>query len=92
MIETAANSDGAAAPCAGQAVRERIRLILLAEFRYWNESEPADAQATAVRVGAIGAISNVMAALCGHPAPWHQAAMEQNVAAADPIATTTQTN
>lgn len=67
-----AGSDGASEACAGAAVRRRVREILLAEFAYWNDDQPGDDEAmSAIRMGATGAVSNVLAALTGRPAAWH---------------------
>lgn len=41
--------------------------VVLREFAYWRDSESPAA------VGAVGASANILAALMGHPAPWHRA-------------------
>jgi hypothetical protein len=50
--------------------------ILRLEYAYWRDASPADPTARetneAIRIGAMGAIANVMAALSGSPAPWHK--------------------
>jgi len=52
---------------------ETLRL-LRAEFQYWqgvSDAKDADADQQLIVLGATGATSNVMAAVMGHPAPWH---------------------
>jgi hypothetical protein len=51
--------------------------LLQSEFNYWNDGKP-DRELSikpevfgAIQIGATGAIANVIAALNGHPAPWH---------------------
>lgn len=74
-LETAApqspGSDGASEACMSTAVRRRVREILLAEFRYWNSQIDPLKGPTDAQLGAIGSVTNVMAALIGHPMPWH---------------------
>lgn len=54
--------------------QEQIVSILRSEFLYWNDSEtdlPQPAE-DAIRIGAVCAVSNVIAAIYGKPAPWHE--------------------
>ena len=59
--------------------QEEFTRLLLSEFKYWNRStDESDPQGTdsikqAIGIGATGAISNVLAAINGHPAEWHKA-------------------
>jgi hypothetical protein len=45
----------------------QILSLLRSEFNYWQDA-PVD---HGIIIGATGAVSNVMAAVVGHPAPWH---------------------
>lgn len=45
-----------------------VRRIILAEFSYWSDLDVDDA----ITLGATGAASNILAAVTGHPAPWHK--------------------
>lgn len=53
--------------------REReLRDVLLAEYSYWHNTDvTGDVDQQAIAIGAMGAVSNVLGALAGHPAPWH---------------------
>lgn len=52
---------------------DEIRKIVLDEFRYWRDQEPAEESTSheLIVIGAMGAASNILAAISGHPAPWH---------------------
>lgn len=58
-----------------QPTIEELREVLIAEARYWNESEDGTEYDTetmrAASIIAVGALSNIMAATFGHRAPWH---------------------
>lgn len=54
-----------------QPTIEELREVLIAEARYWNESEYDTETMRAASVIAVGALSNIMAATFGHRAPWH---------------------
>jgi hypothetical protein len=52
---------------------QEVREILLSEFGYWSvDKETDDEEMSSIRIGATGAVSNVLAAVMGHPAPWHR--------------------
>ena len=59
---------------------DRVMEILRAEYAYWRDQEPTPSPAgedepawmEAVRMGAMGAVANAMAAVAGRPAPWHR--------------------
>jgi hypothetical protein len=58
-----------------EAQRREFLRLLHAEFLYWQRSgdEPtADDTQAAIAMGATGAVSNVIAAVMNHPAPWHE--------------------
>lgn len=62
-----------------QIGRERQKLetcrLLRAEFMYWRDfGDAGDADDTqrTIALGATGAVSNVLAAVMDHPAPWHR--------------------
>lgn len=45
--------------------------ILMKEFAYWRDRPEGSVAAPGTEIGAMGAIANVIAAIHGHPAPWH---------------------
>ena len=45
--------------------------LLAAEYAYWRDRSDGDDTTASIAIGAMGAVSNVMAALLGRPAPWH---------------------
>jgi hypothetical protein len=60
-----------------RAVRAEFTRLLMAEYGYWRDAgdkDSADDTQSAISLGAMGAVSNVMAALNGAPAPWHRPA------------------
>ena len=54
---------------------DQIRGIVLDEFRYWRDAKPAEPETgnDLIAMGAIGAYSNIMAAIKGMPRPGTQA-------------------
>jgi hypothetical protein len=50
---------------------DQIRALLLAEFTYWQTASEKSDELAVISIGALGAVSNVLAAMEGHPAPWH---------------------
>jgi hypothetical protein len=67
----------AAVPGTAPLDREEVIRLLLAEFSYWRDREPDEdgsliAEFNAgFNMGAIAAITNVIAAVHGRPAKWH---------------------
>jgi hypothetical protein len=46
-----------------------------AEYAYWSDENPSDDDdMKMIRLGAVGAASNLLAAAMGHPTAWHRAA------------------
>ena len=52
--------------------REQFLELLASEYAYWRDRPAGDETASDIQIGAMGAVSNVMAAVCGHLAPWHR--------------------
>jgi hypothetical protein len=51
--------------------RHQLINLLSSEYAYWRDAQGDDIEG--VRMGAMGAVANVLAAIAGHPAPWHKA-------------------
>jgi hypothetical protein len=54
-----------------KAQQAEFRRLLMAEYAYWHDQPDGDPDQAAIYMGAMGAVSNVLAATAGSPAPWH---------------------